>query len=182
MHRPQLYRLQYQKKLWGNLKKFWRKKRFSLKSMTKLEDLTVQYDVIISAQGGEFGKWHPGWGREFRKAFYYSVRDGKNVRNHGISYSPVFHLTMFHGLRLFWGKSWEIRNILLWNSQNTVNAAFRPEFVHGLVRRRLVQKSKKHLKYFMVFLRYRLADKTNKTTYVKCKYPEFKGTVHLYYR
>jgi hypothetical protein len=41
MHRPQLYRLQYQKKLWDNLKKFWRKKMFSLKSMTKLEDLTV---------------------------------------------------------------------------------------------------------------------------------------------
>jgi len=41
MHRPQLYRLQYQKKLWGNLKKFGRKKMFSLKSMTKLEDLTV---------------------------------------------------------------------------------------------------------------------------------------------
>jgi hypothetical protein len=39
MHRPQLYRLQYQKKLWGNLKKFGRKKMFSLKSMTKLEDL-----------------------------------------------------------------------------------------------------------------------------------------------
>ncbi len=27
------------------------------------------YDVIIPAQG-EFGKWHPGWGRECRKAFF----------------------------------------------------------------------------------------------------------------
>ncbi len=26
MHRPLLYRLQYQKKLWGNLKKVWQKK------------------------------------------------------------------------------------------------------------------------------------------------------------
>jgi hypothetical protein len=41
MHRPLLYRLQYWKKLKGNLKKVWRKKMFSLKSMTKLEDLTV---------------------------------------------------------------------------------------------------------------------------------------------
>ncbi len=41
MHRPQLYRLQYQKKLWGIMKKFWWKKMFSLKIMTKLEDLMV---------------------------------------------------------------------------------------------------------------------------------------------
>jgi hypothetical protein len=27
------------------------------------------YDVIIPAQG-EFGKCHPGWGREYRKAFF----------------------------------------------------------------------------------------------------------------
>ncbi len=27
------------------------------------------YDVIIPGQG-EFGKWHPGWGREYRKAFF----------------------------------------------------------------------------------------------------------------
>ncbi len=49
MHRPQLYRLQYQKKLWGNLKKFGRKKMFSLKSMTKLEDLTVLFNMTIES-------------------------------------------------------------------------------------------------------------------------------------
>ncbi len=48
MHRPQLYRLQYQKQLRGNLKKFWRKKMFSLKSMTKLEDLTVLNKALCS--------------------------------------------------------------------------------------------------------------------------------------
>jgi hypothetical protein len=36
-----LYRFQYRKFIWGHLKKVWRKKIFSLKSMTKLEDLTV---------------------------------------------------------------------------------------------------------------------------------------------
>ncbi len=41
MYRPFLYRFQYRKTLWGNLKKVWRKKKFLLKSMTKLEDLTV---------------------------------------------------------------------------------------------------------------------------------------------
>ncbi len=41
MYRPLLYRFQYRKTLWGNLKKVWRKKKFLLKSMTKLEDLTV---------------------------------------------------------------------------------------------------------------------------------------------
>ncbi len=41
MHRPLLYRLQYQKILWGILKKVLQQKMFSLKSMTKLEDLTV---------------------------------------------------------------------------------------------------------------------------------------------
>ena len=56
MHRPQLYRLQYQKKLWGNLKKFWRKKMFSLKSMTKLEDLTVLFISGTKFQGPLFGE------------------------------------------------------------------------------------------------------------------------------
>ncbi len=37
-----LCRFQYRKIIWGHLKKVWRKKIFSLKSMTKLEDLTVQ--------------------------------------------------------------------------------------------------------------------------------------------
>jgi hypothetical protein len=41
MAKHNLYGLQYRKKLSGNLKKIWRKKIFSLKSMTKLEDLTV---------------------------------------------------------------------------------------------------------------------------------------------
>ncbi len=41
MPRTLLYRLQYQKKSWGNLKKARRKKMFSPESMTKLEDLTV---------------------------------------------------------------------------------------------------------------------------------------------
>jgi hypothetical protein len=49
MHRPLLYRLQYQKKLWGNLKKIWQKKMFSLKSMTKLEDLTVLHNAGSAA-------------------------------------------------------------------------------------------------------------------------------------
>jgi hypothetical protein len=40
------YRLQYRKKLSGNLKKIRRKKIFSLKSMTKLEDLTVSGQIL----------------------------------------------------------------------------------------------------------------------------------------
>jgi hypothetical protein len=39
---PVPYRFQYRKKLWGNQYKLWRKKIFSPKSVTKLEDLTVQ--------------------------------------------------------------------------------------------------------------------------------------------
>jgi hypothetical protein len=41
MPSPYLYRFQYQKKLWGDVKKVLRKKMFSSKSVTKLEDLTV---------------------------------------------------------------------------------------------------------------------------------------------
>ncbi len=41
MARPFLYRFQYRKTIWGNLKKNRRKKMFYLKSMTKLEALTV---------------------------------------------------------------------------------------------------------------------------------------------
>jgi hypothetical protein len=32
------------------------------------------YKVIIPAQG-EFGKWHPGWGREYRKVFLWCKRE-----------------------------------------------------------------------------------------------------------
>jgi hypothetical protein len=41
-----LYRFQYRKIKWGLLKKVWSKKMFSLKSMTKLEDLTVGSQVF----------------------------------------------------------------------------------------------------------------------------------------
>jgi hypothetical protein len=41
MPRPHLYRFQYRKMLRGDVKKVWRKKMFSSKSVTKLEDLTV---------------------------------------------------------------------------------------------------------------------------------------------
>ncbi len=41
MPRPLIHRFQYQKKLWGALKKIRRKEMFSPKSMTKLEALTV---------------------------------------------------------------------------------------------------------------------------------------------
>ncbi len=30
---------------------------------------TYMYNIIIPAQW-EFGKWHPGWGQEYRKAFF----------------------------------------------------------------------------------------------------------------
>jgi hypothetical protein len=43
---PVPYRLQYRKKLWGIQNKVWRKKIFSPKSMTKLEDLTVHFNNI----------------------------------------------------------------------------------------------------------------------------------------
>jgi hypothetical protein len=43
MPMPLSQRFQYQKKSWGFLKKVQRKKMFPPKSMTKLEDLTVQY-------------------------------------------------------------------------------------------------------------------------------------------
>ncbi len=40
--RPHLYRFQYRKKLWGDVKKVLWKKMFLSKSVTKLEDLMVQ--------------------------------------------------------------------------------------------------------------------------------------------
>ncbi len=41
------------------------------------------YDVIIPAQG-EFGKWHPGWGREYQKAFFYDASlPGALLRSNG---------------------------------------------------------------------------------------------------
>ncbi len=44
-----LYRFQYRNIIWGHLKKVWRKKIFSLKSMTKLEDLTVLFYSSIQS-------------------------------------------------------------------------------------------------------------------------------------
>ncbi len=41
MPRPRLYKFQYRKIFWGDVKKVWRKEMFSSKSETKLADLTV---------------------------------------------------------------------------------------------------------------------------------------------
>jgi hypothetical protein len=54
MPRSLLYRFQCRKKSLGNHLKVWRKKMFSLKSMTKLEALTVLY----GGGGGTFMKIH----------------------------------------------------------------------------------------------------------------------------
>ncbi len=50
-----LYRFQYRKIKWGLLKKVWSKKMFSLKSMTKLEDLTV---LLKSPQIESAWEWY----------------------------------------------------------------------------------------------------------------------------
>jgi hypothetical protein len=47
MPRSLLYRFQYWKKSWGNHKKVQRKKMFLLKSMTKLEALTVPSEITF---------------------------------------------------------------------------------------------------------------------------------------
>ncbi len=74
MHRPLLYRLQYLKKLWGNLKKVWQIKMFSLKSMTKLEDLTVHLSLLGSMLVKQdlfksFTKWTMS--QDFWLSFYF---------------------------------------------------------------------------------------------------------------
>ncbi len=33
----------------------------------------IMYNDVIIPEPGEFGKWHPGWGREYRKAFLQCI-------------------------------------------------------------------------------------------------------------